>query len=140
VGIARLLSDYFHSDLKRLHLAMDKSLGDQPEHFPGGYHKYRDIANQTKHPDKIYNLIVGANQRLLEPENLNYFVREIYNSWSDQDNLLAAAPHVAGLLRAIYEDPRFRWGHRWTKQTDALRYARGWVTIIMGQAFDNKNG
>ncbi|MGD0284399.1 MAG: hypothetical protein ABSB12_02310 [Candidatus Saccharimonadales bacterium] len=137
-GIAQLLEAYNASDLKILHEAMDSTFGDPPERFTTGYRRYRDISDRTAHPDKIYNLILGANQMLLEPNNLNDFVWEIFEAWSNKEDPLSVAPHIAGLLRAIYEDPRFRWGSRWTKQTDALRYARGWVTIMLGQAFEKK--
>ncbi len=137
-GLTDLIEAYNDSDLKLLHEAMDSTFGDQPEQFAYGYHRYEDITRITKHPSKIYNLILGANDKLLEPMNINDFVWEVFEAWSNHDDPLSVAPHVAGLLRAIYEDPRFKWGHRWTKQTDALRYARGWVTIILGQAFEKK--
>jgi hypothetical protein len=136
-GIGRLMAEYQASDLKKLHEAIDSTFGDHPVNFADTYRKYGSIAAGTSKPDLIKSLIDNANDALLSPDNIDAFGWEIFKSWggSVPDNL-SQAPHVAGMLRAIYEDPQFGWGNLWDKRADPLRYARGWVTLVLGQALE----
>lgn len=135
-GVRRLIQDYERSELRKLHQAMDSSFGDDPKDFSKGYRNYDLIADRTRNPGRIREIIWGANDLLLKPGELNYFIWEVFQTWGGSRDNLAPAPHVAGLLRAIYEDPRFNWGTRWTRHEDAFRHARGWVEIMLGQAFE----
>lgn len=136
-GIKKLISDYSKSKLFVLHKKMDESFGDSPETYAVGYRNYDSIADKTNNPDHIKYLLKNANDELLKPENIDYFVWEVFKSWGGNNHSLEIATHVAGLLRAIYEDPKYNWGTRFTK-TDAQRYARGWVTTVIGQAFEKE--
>ncbi|MBP9812939.1 hypothetical protein KBC51_00655 [Candidatus Saccharibacteria bacterium] len=134
-GIKKLVNDYSSSKLINLHKKMDESFGDDPSSYDFGYRNYDLIANKTENPDYIKHLLSNANDELLKPANIDYFVWEIFKSWGGNENNLDIAPHVAGLLGSIYEDPRYNWGSRFIK-IDAQRYARGWVTTVIGQAFE----
>lgn len=135
-GIEKLLVHYLSSDLHGLHQSLDTTYGDRHEDFHIGYRNYDAIADRTDRPERIRYLINNANDELLKPDNINEFVWTVFESWGGNlDNLEDTPSHVAGLLRAIYEDPSFNWGSRWHKE-DALRFARGWVAIILGQHFE----
>ncbi len=134
-GLEKLMEEYSTSPLRQLHQAMDSSFGDEPQTFVQGYRNYESIIKQTSHKNYISNLLYHANPALLQPESLDFFIWEIFKAWGGTRDNLEVAPHVAGLLRAIYEDPRFHWENRWTRHADAFRHARGWVEQILGQAF-----
>lgn len=135
MGIIKLIEDYKKSKLYGFHKIMDSSFGDHPDDYTHGYRNYDYIANNTNDPERIKYLIFNANDELLKPDNLDYFIWEIFRSWGGDMGKLELAPHVAGFLRSIYEDPRFEWGTRFIK-ADAQRFARGWVTTIIGQVFE----
>ncbi len=137
-GVGNLQNDYMTSGLRGLHEALDSTFGDAPERFNDTYRQYDRIIDTSSQTDRIRDLITNANDALLKPDNLDFFIWEVFKSWGGSRDKLAYAPHVAGLLRAIYEDPRFLWGEHWSKETDALRYARGWVSLVLGQAFENE--
>jgi hypothetical protein len=136
LGLGQLIKDYLGSDLRSLHQALDSSFGDPPESFEITYRNYDSIAKQTAHPERIWQLINQANDELLKPDNLDFFIWEIFKAWGGSPEKPDVAPHVAGLIRAIYEDGRLLWGYRWYRQLDALRYARSWVALILGQAYE----
>jgi hypothetical protein len=136
-GVKKLIADYKKSKLYTFHTKMDECHGDDPDFFEGNYRNYESIANQTENPDYIKYLMDNANDLLLKPDNLDYFIWSIFKSWGGNNDFTVAG-HVAGLLRSIYEDPKFEWGSKFIK-TDANRYARGWVMAVIGQAFEDDN-
>lgn len=135
-GVRKLIREYDRSALAHLHRAMDRSFGDEPGMFAHGYRNYAAIARQTSDPGRIAWLIAHANTALLQPANLAYFIEELFRAWGGSRDDLAVAPHVAGLLRAIYEDPALHWWNRWMGPEDALRHARGWVEQVLGRMFE----
>lgn len=134
VGVSRLINDYRKSELYKFHQALDQCLGDNPDKYDDSYRNYNEIATQTENPERIMHLINNANDELLKPDNLDYFIWQIFNTWGGTNDWHIAG-HVAGLLRAIYEDGSLDWGTRFMK-TDAQRFARGWVATVIGQAFE----
>lgn len=139
-GIDRLITDYKKSGFYRLTQAMDASFGDAPETFDTGYRNYEGIIARAGEADqqRLTMLIRHANPLLLKPNNIQYFVHTIFKLWGGNRENLAVAPHVAGLLRAIYEDSRMGWGKRWSRHYDALRYARGWVMTMLAEYVEDE--
>lgn len=138
--IEQLIADYLQSDLRRLHEAMDSSFGDDPATFAWGYRRnnYEGIIRQTKAPHYIRHVIRYANPILVQLRNeVDRFVFQVFEAMGGSRENLSPAPHVAGLLRSIYEDPMKNWGDQWMRNVDALRFARGSVEMVLGQLFEN---
>jgi hypothetical protein len=133
----RLIGNYNQSKLKRLHEVMDASSGDDPLEYDHTYrlNNYEAVISQTKEPDSVRGIIRSANDSILEPENMDKIVWQLFEAFGGSADNPAPAPHVAGCIRAILEDPQFNWGGRWTRHYDAARYANGAVTEILGQGF-----
>lgn len=132
------LFDIYHaSHLKQLHQSMDATIGDDPLDFNKTYRlfNYEAIIQQTAHPQRVRSIIHNANDQLLKPEEMDFVVWQLFEAFGGSVNDPITAPHVAGVLRAILEDPQFNWGTRWTRHYDATRYARGCTEQILGQAF-----
>ena len=53
----------------------------------------------------------------------------------NKDNL-EPAPHVAGIIRALFEDPYKGWGDEYTGKRDAATYARKMVEQVLGQIYE----
>ena len=140
LAIDALINLYMSSGLRKLHEAMDRSMGDSPEEFDIGYrhNNYEAIISKTKQPEEVRWMIDYANPVLVQ---LRYYVDklifQVFEAMGGSKDNLDPAPHVAGLLRSIYEDPRFRWGERWLRHDDAHRFARGSVEQALGQLFEN---
>jgi hypothetical protein len=140
LAIDALINLYKDSGLRRLHEAMDRSMGDPPEEFNKGYrlNNYEAIISKTAQPEEVRWMIRYANPVLVQ---LRYYVDklifQVFEAMGGSKDNLDPAPHVAGFLRSIYEDPRFRWGERWLRHEDAHRYARGSVEQALGQMFEN---
>ena len=143
-GMRKLIADYMRSDLRKLHLAMDATLGDSPDTFDTGYRNdnYEGIIRLIKDPgdqEYVRHVIQYANPMLVQLRyDVDRFVYTVFKAMGGSRENLAPAPHVAGLLRAIYEDPRKNWGSKWTRNDDPLHYARGEVEMALGQMFDRQ--
>lgn len=135
-----MINSYLQSDLRSLHEAMDRTMGDPPETFYSGYraNDYEAIIGKTHEPDVVRNIINNAHTLALRPFQADKLIFEIFEALGGSRDNPEPAPHVAGFLRSIYEDPRFGWGNQWMRHVDALRYARGSVEEVLGQMFEQK--
>lgn len=135
VGIAMLIEDYERSGLRKLHKAIDEEQGDPQEIWHRTYRNYSGIIE--KNPDLAF-IINKANPKLLEPDSLNYLIDTLFDRWGGRENIRIAG-HVRTFLRAVYEDPKFHWGERFTRHESATRHASGWTAIILGKRFESEN-
>jgi hypothetical protein len=118
---------------------MDSSMGDKPEDYERGYraNNYEEIIRHTGEPDLVRHLVKYANPMLYQMRYyVDKFIYQVFEGMGGSRENLNPAPHVAGVLRAIYEDPQFHWGDKWMRHTDANRWARGSVEQALGQMFE----
>lgn len=133
-GIGRMINEYKKSELRQLHLALDGNPGDHTDVWDSTYRK-DDYAWIKNIDSGLYETLLNANPKLLQPDDLNYFINTIYNSFGGE---LQSAGHVSALLRSIYEDPRFHWGKLFSRHESATRHANGWTAVILGQRFEKR--
>ncbi len=137
-----LLALYDLSDIRSLHQAMDSSMGDDPWSFNDTYRKdnYR-IVNSTAESD-INRRTIKHAPAFLGGYGLQfyYFDKLVFQLYEAMGGRLDAAPHVAGLLRALYEDPSKGWGNTWTGKMDANTYARKITEQFLGQMYESNPG
>ena len=134
LGLAKLISDYQNSELYQFHQALDNNPGDHWTQWEKGYRNYADIAGND---ETLQRILAPGSHDLLEPGSLNYILNYLFDHWGANNNL-AVVGHIRTFLRSAYEDPRFDWGHRFTRHYSAAQRAEGWTTIILGQRFDQK--
>ncbi len=131
-GLEKLIADYWDSALyNNVHKMMDSEEHDPPESWNMSYRNYDGIC--AKYPS-IVQLLRNPNPSLLSPDELNYFINELYFLW-EVDKDLRRMKHISGLLRAIYEDGIFNWGNSFLFY-DAARHANGWVELVLGQKYE----
>lgn len=130
-GIRRLIADYRRSSLRQFHLALDAEPGDAPSKWEGTYRNYAGIARGD---ERLKYIFENANDKLLDPNDLNYVLHTLFEQWGGNNDLRVAG-HVRTWLRSAYEDPRFNWGNRFLRHYSAAQHASGWATIILGQRF-----
>lgn len=136
-AINGLIDAYLQSDLRRLHEAMDVSMGDDPADWDRTYRAdgYGAVIKQTENPAVVGYIVGLANDNILKPEHMETVVMEVFRAFGGTKDDPTVAPHVAGFIRAVLEDARFQWGTRWTRHYDAARYARGMVEQILGKMY-----
>lgn len=138
----RLLALYASSDIRNLHQAMDSSTGDDPWSFNDTYRNgnYRVVDSTAES---------GTNRKTVDyaPAFLGgyglqfyYFDKLIFQLYQTMGGRLDVAPHVAGFLRALYEDPNKDWGNTWIGKMDAATYARKITEQFLGQMFETDPG
>jgi|SRR3989344_4645818 len=126
-GLERLFNEYLESDLYRqVHKVMDSEIPHPLDQYRRDDYAYlKPILGNVwdfapVRPNNIINLF--------NPGVLHDFVNGLYAShWHPK--------HIAGLMSAIYQDPRFNFGDFFVKR-DASRHANGWVEIILGQRYE----
>ncbi|MFA5135997.1 MAG: TIM barrel protein [Patescibacteria group bacterium] len=142
--LERLIEEYERSGLKRLHSAMDSSMGDLPGDFAYGYRKdgYDAVLKRTAEPDVNRNTVRHAPSFLGGRSLLFYYldklVFQVFHSMGGNKDNLSVAPHTAGFLRAVLEDPNLGWGNTWTGKMDAALYARKITEQVLGQMFEEE--
>lgn len=141
-NLDRLLQLYAMSDIRNLHEAMNAGSGDDPWSYNNTYRKdnYR-LVNSTSEPDTNRRTIDYASA-FLGGSGLQYyyFDKLIFQLYQAMGGGLDAAPHVAGFIRALYEDPSKGWGNTWTGKMDAATYARKITEQFLGQMFESDTG
>jgi hypothetical protein len=131
IGIKRLIIDYKNSRLRQFHQVLDTVPGDDPSIWERTYRNYDAIAGNDPYLRYVFD---NANDKLLDPNELNYVLNTLFDKWGG-NNDLSVAGNVRTWLRSVYEDPRFNWGYRFMRHYSAAQQANGWATIILGQRF-----
>ncbi|MEK6874756.1 MAG: hypothetical protein AABX52_03335 [Nanoarchaeota archaeon] len=128
-GLWNLMKDYYQGSLfKELHNPMDHVDHEHPWTW-GRTYRHDDYHYLDGVVGDVWQY--GENRgphNLLNPDVLNHFVFSL-------DKARWHPKHIAGLLRAIYEDQRFGWGDVFFTN-NAERHANGWVEIILGQKYE----
>ncbi|OGG09825.1 hypothetical protein A2154_00445 [Candidatus Gottesmanbacteria bacterium RBG_16_43_7] len=141
-NLDRLLKLYAKSDIRHLHQAMDSGMGDDPWSYNDSYRKdnYR-LINATSEPD-LNRMILEYAPAFLGGTGLQlyYYDKLVFQVYQAMGGRLDAAPHVAGFLRALYEDSYKGWGDTWTGKVDAATFARKMCEQILGQIFESGSG
>lgn len=129
-GLWNLLQEYWRSDLfLKLHNVMDHTESEHPNTW-GHTYRAHDYHYLKQFGLDVWPLTHDRNpvMGLLNPDVLNHFIYSLdRHGWNPK--------HISGVLRSIYEDPRFNFGDTFF-QMDAERHANGWVEIILGQKFE----
>lgn len=134
-GLKLLLTEYLRSDLYLLlHRVMDEKehqdphLWESEEHLGyrrNDYHYLTPIIGQS-----VWQLNACPINNIKSPDKMHHVV----------DTLASAGFHpkdIAGTIRAMLEDGRFPWGHKFIKE-DASRHANGWVELILGRHYERQ--
>jgi hypothetical protein len=123
-GLKNLIKLYRQSPMYYFHKTMDSV-----EHDPVNiwWRTYRDYDRISKSYPGIAHILRNPSPALLKPDVLDFMINYLLDKgWHPK--------HIAGLIRAIYEDWHFYWENRFAKH-DAARWANGWVEILGGQRF-----
>jgi hypothetical protein len=109
-GTRRLLDEYLASRLRRFHEYFYSAQHDPKECWPDTYHK----AHTNALPGCIQHLLEFSNDLLLKPAGMQMVTRCLLaEGWHPR--------HIAGLIRAKFENPAFDWGPDWIDYDAATR-------------------
>lgn len=133
-GVRKLILDYKRSNIRQLHRILGEVAGDPPEVWDHTYRKYADIAQGDGYLQWAF---ANANDKMLNPDVLNYVLNTLFDRWGGQNDLTIAA-HIRTFLLSMYEDPRFNWGPLFSRHYYPEQHALGWATIILGQRIDEE--
>ena len=101
-GSARLLDEYLASRLRRFHEYFYSTQHDPKEQWPKTY----DKTSLSVLPACVQHLLEYPNDLLLKPAGMQIVTRCLLaRGWHPR--------HIAGLIRAKFENPVFGWGTDW---------------------------
>lgn len=114
-GTDNLLHEYKKSDLRAFHHS----------YYSAPKQESPDTRAIDLLPPCAAHVLAEPNDWLLKPSGIKLVTRCLLAlGWHPQ--------HIAGLIRAIFEDPSHEWGNRWREYNPALR-ADFYVRLFAGQ-------
>jgi len=127
-GLVNLLNLYWNSSMAKFHALLD-SIDHDP--YWEWWQTYRNLEGICSSIPQIAHIVYRPNPSLLQPDSLNYLINQMMDAgWHPK--------HIAGFIRAQYEDPFQNWGNRFNKY-DASKWANGWVEILGAQRYFGLN-
>jgi hypothetical protein len=120
-GTARLLDDYLRSPLCAFHRSFYSVAQNHPSLRPEGHYKTPLDAL----PPCAVHVLGEPNDWLLKPSGIQLVTRCLLAlGWHPR--------HIAGLIRAKFENPLHGWGDKW-REYDASQRAEFYVRLFSGE-------
>jgi hypothetical protein len=127
-GTAKLAEDYWESPLRKFHQHFYAVATDPPEAWPQTYYQ----TPLERYPGCVQHVLAHPNDLLLKPAGMQLVTRTLLaEGWHPR--------HIAGLVRAMFENPSHDWHNQWHGYDPALR-AEFYVRLFAGEIATGLDG